>query len=89
MLVSGASYLDDVQWTAARLMPRCAGDAACRANTAPSPDPAFALKARFAKNAPALDYRTQVTWFDCSANAASRRLKSAAAEEIEKLNQQN
>jgi len=68
VLVSGASYLDDVQWTAsidAALRERCRVQGEYRA----APDPAFALKARFAKNAPALAYRTQVTWFDCSASA--------------------
>jgi hypothetical protein len=68
VLVSGASYLDEVQWTAsldATLRERCRVQEEYRA----APDPAFALKAKFAKNAPALAYRTQVTWFDCSANA--------------------
>jgi hypothetical protein len=65
VLVSGASYLEDVQWTASiddALRVRCRVEGEYRA----APDPAFALKARFAKNAPALAYRTQVTWFDCS-----------------------
>jgi hypothetical protein len=66
VLVSGASYLDDVQWTASIdtvLRERCHVEGEYRT----APDPAFALKARFAKSAPALAYRTQVTWFDCSA----------------------
>jgi hypothetical protein len=65
VLVSGASYLDDVQWMASlddRLHQRCSVQGEYRA----VPDPAVELKARFAKEAPALVYRVDVTWFDCS-----------------------
>jgi hypothetical protein len=68
VLVSGASYLDEVQWMAsidAELRERCRVQGEYRA----APDPAFTLKSRFAKNAPALAHRTQVTWFDCSGTA--------------------
>jgi hypothetical protein len=65
VLVSGASYLDDVQWTASlndRLRQRCSVQGEYRA----VPDPAVELKANFAKEAPVLAYRVDVTWFDCS-----------------------
>jgi len=63
--VSGAAYLDEVRWMASlndRLHQRCSVQGEYRA----APDPALELKARFAKDAPALAYRVDVTWFDCS-----------------------
>jgi hypothetical protein len=65
VLVSGAAYLDEVQWMASlndRLHQRCNIQGEYRA----VPDPALAFKTKFVKDAPALAYRVDVTWFDCS-----------------------
>ena len=65
VLVNGSADKPHVLLTNAldrRLRQRCRTLGEYRA----TPDPAAALKDKFAKNAPVLVYRTVVTWYDCS-----------------------
>jgi hypothetical protein len=65
VLVNGSGVLEDVESMNAlkdALGRRCSTLGEYRA----APDPAFAWKQRFAKDVPALAYRTDVTWFDCN-----------------------